>query len=101
MANSSKANPSSYKCDYKWTRVSADVLATTGSIRIEFPPCNVEEDKIPEILTEFKHEGYQKPLPIGEFEIINLTCSGKMCVDQQDPMRRCIFTVNPKDPAGK
>lgn len=99
MANSSNADSTSYKHDYKWTRVSAEVLATT--IRIEFSPCNVEEDKIPEILTEFKHEGYQEPLVIGEFEIINLTCSGKMCVDQQDSMRRCNFTVNSKDPAGK
>ena len=96
MANPNQADSSSYNQDYKWTRVSADVSAT--SMRIEFsPPCSAEKDKIP----EFRHEGFQKPSVTGEVRIINLTCSGEMCVDQHDPMCRCTFTVNPKDTGGK
>ena len=36
-----------------------------------------------------------------EVEIINLTYSAKLCVNKDDPLYRCNFTVNPKDTSGK
>lgn len=56
-----------------------------------------EENEMREPL---RHEGYQKPFG-REVGIINLTCSGKMCVYKDDPLCRCYFTVNPQDPSGE
>lgn len=57
-----------------------------------------EEDGTRERLV--RHEGYQK-LFGREVEIISLTCSGKMYVDERDHLCRCYFAVSPKDPSGK
>ena len=54
------------------------------------------------------HEGLARGLKklsvkdkVKEVEIINLTYSAKLCVDKDDPLYRCNFTVNPKDASGK
>ena len=54
------------------------------------------------------HEGLARRLKklsvkdkVKEVEIINLTYSAKLCVDKDDPLYRCNFTVNPKDTSGK
>ena len=103
MANSSQGADSSQaadsiscnECEYKWTRVSATVVS------IEFSSYSDEEGEMP---GPFKQEGLAPGLEKSsgkEVEIINLTCSAKLCVNKDDPLYRCNFTANPKDASGK
>ena len=97
MDNSSQAadSISCNECEYKWTRVSATVVS------IEFSSYSDEEGEVP---GPFKHEGLARGLEKSsgkEVEIINLTCSAKLCVNKDDPLYRCNFTANPKDASGK
>ena len=76
-------------CDssnYKWTRDSTFA-------RVEF----VDETSIGIV-----NEGYIEPRRCkGEVGIVNLKCSGKLCVDKDDPLCKGKFVANPKDESGK
>ena len=48
------------------------------------------------------NEGYMKaPVIKRGIGIINLRCSGKLCVNRDDPLCRGEFVVNPQDASGK
>ena len=70
--------------NYEWTRDSTFA-------RVEF----VDETPIGIV-----NEGYIEPHGREEVGIINLKCSGKLCVDKDDPLCKGEFIANPKDESG-
>ena len=73
--------------NYKWTRDST--LA-----RVEFV------DETPRSIG-IVNEGFIEPHGREEVGIINLKCSGKLCVDKDDPLCKGEFITNPKDESGE
>ena len=63
-----------------------------------------EDDKAESADSEvtIPNERYEKPIVVERnVGIINLRCSGKLCVDKDDPLYRGEFVVNPQDESGK
>ena len=83
MATSCDSNLS----NYKWTRDSTFA-------RVEFV------DETPRSIG-IVNEGYIEPHGREEVGIINLKCSGKLCVDKDDPLCKGEFIANPKDESGE
>ena len=48
-----------------------------------------------------RNEGYIEPHGQERVGIINLKCSGKLCVNKDDPLCKGEFVVKPKDKSGK
>ena len=71
--------------DYKWTKDSTLVV-------VEF----VDKEAIGIV-----NEGYKEPHGQEKVGIINLKCSGKLCVNKDDPLCKGEFVVKPKDKSGK
>ena len=52
--------------------------------------------------TLFRNEGYVKSSVVAtDIKIINMKCSGKLCVKEDDPLLRGSFVPNPPDTSGK
>ena len=52
--------------------------------------------------TFFRNEAYVKSIVMAkDIRIINVKCSGKLCVKKDDPLLRCDFVPNPPDASGK
>ena len=81
MATSCDSNLS----NYEWTRDSTFA-------RVEF---------VGETPIGIVNEGYIEAYDREEVGIINLKCSGNLCVDQDNPLCKGEFVVNPKDESGK
>ena len=75
-------------CDYNWTKDSTLVV-------VEFV------DETTSGTPGFVNEGYIEPRSPKDVGIINLKCSGKLCVNEDDPLCKGDFVVNPHDESGK
>ena len=79
------------ECNYNWTKDST--LAV-----VEFVDETIETTSgIP----GFVNEGYIKLHSQKDVGIINLRCSGKLCVNLGNPLCKGEFVVNPQDKSGK
>ena len=86
------ASPSSFKCIWKKD-------SKLAKVKIEVDKAEVEpvEDEL-----AIKTGGYENPIVVEEsIGIINLKCSGKLCVKKDDPLCRGQFAINPQDESGK
>ena len=66
------------------------------------PNGNDAEVEFEEEVVIIKTEGYMTPrVAERDIGIINLKCSGKLCVKTDDPNCKGQFVVNPTDASGK
>ena len=78
-------------CNYNWTKDSTLAI-------VEFVDETIETTSS---TPGFVNEGYIEPHDPKAVGIINLKCSGKLCVNLGDPLCKGEFVVNPKDECGK
>ena len=85
--------------DYMYTKCTKD--STLVRVVVEFAREFVDEEARGRGDIGIVNEGYIEPHDQEKVGIINLKCSGKLCVNKDDPLYKGEFVVKPKDKSGK